>query len=249
MADTDVDMEDSQTPTATPGSPADTNDDEDLGERGYWNYPLRGVHESLNVFGRRPLFILKDTWDDRPRSSHSTYHKDYHQVMDHRTKLLLDVYPRKDVEMQPCALVEWRVPAPDKQVLDEFDEMVEIRELHEGALAAKQPQYMLERAMMHANIAGVSDPDEEVLSVFSSDSDGEHEGNDNNRDEEKWTTVYYPLIGFPKNRSKEVREKLRKNVKPLEEVHVTDYPRTLLARSLLEEIERADNTPTISNCP
>lgn len=51
--------------------------------------PLRGDYAALNVSGQKPRFILKDVWDDKPRTDNKPFDTKYLQVLDPRTKLLL----------------------------------------------------------------------------------------------------------------------------------------------------------------
>ncbi|KAF8606694.1 hypothetical protein BDV93DRAFT_520327 [Ceratobasidium sp. AG-I] len=166
--------------------------------------PLRGEYGTLNVSGEKPYFILKDVWDDKPRTDNKSFDTKYLQVLDPRTKLQIYLYSNTVLLEYPRAIVEWK--SPTEQTVDEEMKGVERSDEDPNVTqtdvdgSIDQPAYSNEMALLHADIAGWSADsieDDEVLSIESS-SDGE----------EAPVTVYYPLFPTPLIMNSKIRKKL-----------------------------------------
>ncbi|CAE6351470.1 unnamed protein product [Rhizoctonia solani] len=128
--------------------PTPLEEKESFGEKGYYVDALLGVHESLNFMGRRPLFILKDEWETTPPARE----KGYYQVIDPRTQLFIDLVKKDDIEIQPVALVQWKVPhtGPGLNFIKPEEGQKE-----------PEPDYMIKTAMVQADVMGVGEEEEE----------------------------------------------------------------------------------------
>ncbi|KAB5589044.1 hypothetical protein CTheo_7522 [Ceratobasidium theobromae] len=222
-------------------SPNDSDGSEGFGERGYRNYPLRGDYENLNVHGRRPLFILKENWDDGPCSKQRS--QSYRRIMDDRTAILLKIYSHKIMNKLPSALVEWRVrTGPNKGKSKQTGCQCDPNK----AGTSCESSYMHELAMLNAEVAGAqpeASEEDEVLSVVSSDDEVESDPNNAGADDDEWTTIYYPLVPQPTRVSHSVtRKKLLREIlsnKNCASMHGT-------AREMVDEIDRLRGFPTIT---
>ncbi|CAE6537830.1 unnamed protein product [Rhizoctonia solani] len=208
--------------------PTSREEIESFGEMGYYQDSLRGAHQSLTFMGKRPLFILKDEWETSPPAGSNSYH----QVLDPRTQLFMDMIEKESVEIQPVALVQWKVPnaGPGLNFLKP-----------EEGKKKPEPEYMIKLAMMNADAMGVGGEDEDELDVVSSDDEEglqlrKGKGTEKNDD----LTVYYPLIPMPsRDRGKAIRQTLRSLVD--DGCGATGR----FAKEWLDEIERVDKFPTV----
>ncbi|CAE6379239.1 unnamed protein product [Rhizoctonia solani] len=203
--------------------------EEDLGEQGYYLDSLRGVHQSLSFMGKPPLFILKDEWEASPPAKE----KSYHQILDPRTRAFMKVAKQEEIEIQPVALVQWKVPhaGPGLNALNP-----------KSGEKGPEPEYTIKVAMMNADVMGVGADDEEELDVVSSDDeDGILLRKGKNQVEDDSLTVYYPLIPMPcRHRGKELRKVLS-----LADENSGAIGR--VAMEWLDEIKRVDKFPNIHN--
>ncbi|CAE6503314.1 unnamed protein product [Rhizoctonia solani] len=214
-------------PSTTMGiaGPAFSTDADPSGEGGYYIDSLQGIHKSLTFMGKRPLFILKDEWETSPPAGE----KSYYQIVDPRTRAFMKIAQKEELEIQPVALVQWKVPlaAPDLNSL----------EVNEGK-KVPEPEYVTKVAMMNADLMGMCEEGEEDLDVVSSDDeDGKLLRKGKGKREDESLTVYYPLMQMPcRRRDKELR-------KVLSAADEAMGPIAKVAKEWLDEIERADKFP------
>jgi len=212
-------------------------------EIAYSSHPLTGAYESLNVCGGRPLFVLKEAWDDKPRSRKKPLDTQYHQVLDPRTRLQLFLYSNSVLSELPSAIVEWKNPVDQVEEEDEKEDESEDANQNTTEASDGQSAYASRIALLHADIAGWSadnSDEDEVLSIDSSD-----DGN-SNEDTGSSTTFYYPLFPTPNIKNPGIRQKLQDLVDgKYPEESQTRLPE--LAARMLAEIDRVNSTPTL--CP
>ncbi|CUA69025.1 hypothetical protein RSOLAG22IIIB_08277 [Rhizoctonia solani] len=205
--------------------PAFSTDADPSGEGGYYIDSLQGTHQSLTFMGKRPLFILKDEWETSPPAGE----KSYYQVVDPRTHAFMKIAEKEEMDIQPVALVQWKVPLAEPGL-----NSLEVKKGEEEP----ELDYIAKVAMMNAEWMGMCEEGEEDLDVVSSDDeDGILLRKGKGKREDESLTVYYPLMQMPcRHRDKELRKVLGAADETMGSV-------AKVAKEWLDEIERADKFP------
>ncbi|KAG9078417.1 hypothetical protein FRC06_008374 [Ceratobasidium sp. 370] len=145
----------------------------------YYLNALSEPYTSLNILGRPPLFILKDVWDDKPRPKGTT-HERYLQILDTRTRLQMLISSGDELTRASHGIVEWTDRSTrdrGKEGNDEGDQSSSSESCESQGPLGQQPEGQI--ALPHADIADWSaddNGDEEVLSIWSSEGEGQETG-------------------------------------------------------------------------